>query len=101
MNSLLDQMKVLTGETDDFLVGVYLRLAASKILDKCYPFGYDTETTTVPTRYQDKQLDLAIVLYYKRGAEGESAHNENGVNRTFESEEAILKSVTPCVEVVG
>ena len=101
MNDLLYQMELITGESDTQLLDVYLRLAAAKILDKCYPFGYDTETATVPERYKNKQLDLAVILYYKRGAEGETTHNENGVNRSFESEQSILKSVTPNVKVVG
>lgn len=101
MSDLLYQMELITGESDTKLLDVYLRLAAAKILDKCYPFGYDTETTDVPDRYKSKQLDLAVILFYKRGAEGETTHNENGVNRSLESEQSILKSVTPNVKVVG
>jgi hypothetical protein len=41
------------------------------------------------------QIRLAVVMYNKRGAEGEKSHNENGINRTYESVEELLKEVVP------
>lgn len=97
----INQMKAITGETDDQVITAYLRLAESKIVEKCYPFNNLSEPLPMPEKYDQKQIELATILYFKRGAEGEKSHNENGVNRTYEGIDEILKGVTPHVKVVG
>ena len=32
-----------------------------------------------------KQIEIAVYLYNKQGAEGQTAHSENGISRTYES----------------
>ena len=57
-----------------------------------------TQETYVETRYEDLQYRIALDLYNKQGAEGETGHNENGINRSFESSwisEQLLREVTP------
>jgi hypothetical protein len=42
-------------------------------------------------------------MFNKRGAEGETAHSENGVSRTYQSanvSEDLLKEITPKAGVV-
>ena len=80
---MLAKLEVMTGSTDDTTLSVYLDLAAAVVIEKAYPFRSDI--TTVPERYQMVQLEIADYLYLKRGAEGETAHNENGINRSYES----------------
>lgn len=46
-------------------------------------------------KYKGLQIRVAVVLYNKIGAEGESSHNELGVNRKYESLDVLLKEVTP------
>lgn len=100
----LAMLKVLLGITDstqDATLTVYLSLAASKVLRKAYP--YDGTKTEVPSQYADKQCEIAAYLFNKRGAEGETYHSENGINRSYENAdvpESMLKSVVPFVEVV-
>ena len=47
---------------------------------------------------------VAMELYSKLGAEGETAHSENGISRTYENgfvSSSLLKSVVPYVGSVG
>ena len=51
-----------------------------------------------------KQIEIATYLYNKQGAEGETKHNENGVDRTYESAsipESMLSDISPVVQVVS
>ena len=64
-----------------------------KILNKLYPFDWDKQD--LPTKYDQLQIELAIVLYNMKGVEGQSAHSENGVSRTYRSEGEILGEVIP------
>lgn len=96
MNALLTQFKALTGETDDTLSLTYLSFAGEAIINKCFP--YAKEEMSVPTRYLYRQLDIAVYLYNKRGAEGETRHGENGIDRTYEKAgipDSMLKGITP------
>lgn len=75
-------------------------LLASKgfVLDRRYPFGYSTDAV-VPAQYQAVQIDIAVDLYNKKGAEGELAHSENGISRTYEGAHVspqLLRRIMPC-----
>ena len=76
---------------------VYLDLAKQKLINHIYPF--DLEQTELPSRYDMKQIELAIVLFNKRGAEGEEKHDENGVARIYENERKILASIPKCAGI--
>ena len=52
---------------------------------------------------KDLQIRIAVEMFNKRGAEGEIAHSENGVSRSYASanvSEDLLKEITPKVGVV-
>ncbi len=94
------RLSTLTGETDDALLITFLDLAGQKILEKCYP--YDQGNREVPAKYHSTQLEIAVYLMNKRGAEGEIAHNENGINRSYENAsipDSMLKGITPFCSV--
>jgi hypothetical protein len=101
MEELLSNLKLYLGITDtseDTLLSFLLSVSGQKILDKLYPF--DSTQTVVPDRYLVKQVEIAQFLYNKRGAEGETAHNENGVNRTYEGADvppSMLRGIVPFV----
>lgn len=44
-----------------------------------------TDEAIVEPQYKSIVLDLAIATYNKMGAEGETAHSENGVSRSYEA----------------
>ena len=102
--SKLEQLKSLlgiSGTDEDALLLTLLSISAQKILDRVYP--YDPTVTEVPARYETKQVEIAVYLYNKRGAEGQTAHNENGINRTYESAdvpESLMRGITPFVGVI-
>lgn len=80
-----DKFKTLTGETDKEKVSLFLSLAEEKILEV-------TNRDTLPDVLVSSQLDLAVALYNRNGDEGESSHNEGGVNRSYISVDEILKN---------
>lgn len=99
MEELLTNLKLYLGITDtseDTLLSFLLSVAGQKILDRLYPF--DDTKTSVPSRYQTKQIEIAQYLYNRRGSEGETYHDEGGVNRTYESAdvpESLMRGITP------
>ena len=97
----LEKLSILTGEVDRDLLSVYLDLAEEAFLSRLYPFGR-SEDKTVPAQYNNSLLELATRYYMRRGAEGESYHAENGVNRTYASanDNDILQRVVPVVKIV-
>lgn len=104
MKGLLKTLKLILDARDDeeALLSAYLKLAESKVLNKMYPFGYDDDTE-VPDKYQQTILDIAMYLYAKRGAEGETSNTENGVTRQWggaDVPDSYLKEVTPFVGVL-
>lgn len=50
-----------------------------------------TGRETVPERLIDVQIELAIIAYNKRGAEGESSRSEGGISRAFEDLSPLLQ----------
>lgn len=79
----------------------YLKLAGEKIINRAYP--YDDTVTEVPRRYGALQCEIATYLLNKRGAEGETAHSENGTSRTYGNEdvpESLMSNITPFIEVM-
>ena len=83
--------------TDDILIS-YLTLAGQKIINRAYP--YDDTVTEVPRRYGYLQCDIANYLLNRRGSEGQTAHSENGVDRSYESgdvPESLMSEVIPHV----
>ena len=78
-------------DVEDNLLMAYLDLAKQKIIDHVYP--YKKNVVELESKYDMKQIELAIILFDKRGAEGEEHHNENGVNRKYQSEEKFFASL--------
>lgn len=77
---------------DEIVLDGLLSLAASLILNRMYPFGYD-DAKTVPLRYEQIQIQLAVELYTQRGAEGQTSHSENGISRSWPEKSALLKMI--------
>lgn len=99
---MLLRLKARTGETDDAMLSAYIEDAGAAIINKCYP--YRDDVTEVPAKYQNRQLEIAVYLVNKQGAEGQTEHNENGVNRTYESASvpaSMLKDIVPFGKVPG
>ena len=102
----LSMLRVMVGQpnegdwSDDVLIS-YLAIAGRKIINRAYP--YDDTIDEVPRRYGYLQCDIAAYLLNKRGAEGQTAHSENGISRSYASAdvpESMLSEVVPHVGVL-
>lgn len=99
----INRVKTLIGndpEATDAVIMIYLSDAESAILNRLYPFGIP-EDAKLPSEYDNLHCRLALRYYAKRGGEGESTHNENGINRSFASadDNDLLSVVTPYVKL--
>ena len=97
---MVEQPNTADGWSDDVL-NAYLAIAGQKIINRAYP--YDDTVTNVPTRYGYLQCEIATYLLNKRGADGEIAHSENGINRTYENADvpdSMLADVIPTCGVM-
>lgn len=82
---------------EEGLLAVLVEQAEGIVLNKRYPFG-PPEGATVPTVYEHIQLQIAVELFSKMGAEGQTAHGENGISRSYESADvspSLLKRILP------
>lgn len=66
----------------DELLAFYLQEAYDVIFAKVYPFT--TTATTIPSKYESRQIDIAVYLFTKNGAEGETMHTEGQTTRMYE-----------------
>jgi len=87
------------------ILEVYLELAKQKILNRMYQFETDIEyeNMDVPDKYVMAQLNIAVYMLNKRGAEGEVQHIENGIHRNYGSSDipdSMLKDVIPFCKVI-
>lgn len=62
------------------------------------------ELKAVPSKYDYRQCEIAAFLLNKRGAEGQTAHSENGVGRSYEGGNipaSMLDDITPYCGVLA
>ena len=113
---ILERLILRTGDSNEELLADCIETAKYAILARRFPYGeYPVRETAdstdenpvtetyVEDRYLDLQFRIALDLYNKQGAEGEKAHGENGISRTYESSwisEQLLREVTPFVGAV-
>lgn len=96
-----EMLTSMTGETNRVTLLIYLHIAGNKVLKRAYPF--DDTVTEVPDRYAFNQVEIAAYLLNKRGAEGQTAHSENGISRSYEDGDVpptLLREIVPCASVV-
>lgn len=109
---LLYDMKLIIGDealaeteadTDghlDELLWSYLLKAAEAILCTRYPFRRPEHAEVEPRFYQT-QVEIAVYLFNKRGAENESLHSENGISRSYGADTGIPKSLLARITPMG
>ena len=93
----LERLKIrITENTTDEELEDILESAKAVILSRRFPFG--EPPADIEYRYKDLQIRIAVEMFAKRGAEGETAHSENGVSRSYASagvSEELLSEITP------
>lgn len=80
---------------DDLLT--FVDISEAIVLNRRYPFGYPDGTVVEP-RYEMLQLQIAVEIYNRQGAEGEQSHSENGISRSYENayvSSSLLKRIVP------
>ena len=88
----LRQMLDPADTTSDEIANAYLDMAEKAVINLAFPFGDGTEI--MPEKYEGEQIEIALYMLNKRGAEGETEHSDGGVSRVYESGDipASLKS---------
>ena len=98
----LERLKIrITEKVDDKELEDILESAKAVILSRRFPFG--EPPAEIEDRYKDLQIRIATEMFNKRGAEGETAHSENGISRSYSSasvSEELLREITPKAGVV-
>ena len=98
-------LREAVGEADtDETLSAYLSLAKSKILNRLYPYGGCREELAIPARYDGLHIQITTYMLNKRGGEGETAHRENGINRTYADADIpkdLLSEIVPYCGVIG
>lgn len=73
---LIESFKLRCPAASDEQAQYFMELAGDVINNR-------RQTTEVEDRYQRLQVEIAVELFNKIGAEGQSRHSENGIDRTF------------------
>lgn len=93
----LERLKIrITENASDVELEDMLESAKAVILSRRFPFG--EVPNELEPRYEDLQIRIAVEMFAKRGAEGETSHSENGVSRSYSSasvSEELLREITP------
>lgn len=102
----VEMVMALLGETGSALeekIEVYLKAAAKEIIAWRYSYtGNSVEE--VPEEYEMTQIHAVIAGYTLSGAENQTLHSENGVQRTFKYSDMlsyIRAHVIPKVGVIS
>ena len=95
----LERLSVLispdTASSD--LLSYLLEQSEGIILNRRYPFGAP-EGATLSQVHQLIQLRIAVELFSKMGAEGQTEHDENGIRRKWEAADvshSLLRQIVP------
>ena len=101
----LTKLRLMVGAnaSEDDLLLMYLTDAERAILNHLYPMDEDV-AHTLPTRYESRQVEIAAYLYNKRGAEGDTSHNANGISRSYENgsiPDSMLSDIIPYGSVIS
>ena len=101
----IEKLKVLISPdtASDELLLFLLEQSEGIILARRYPFG-PPEGATLSPLHEQIQIRIAVELFSKMGAEGQTMHIENGVHRTWEAGDvspSLLRQIIPvCGSVI-
>ena len=89
-----------TDASEDNLLTLFLNMAIKKVTKTRHPFNDVTEEqkASILVDYEDTILNVAVFIYNKQGAEGQTSHSENGVSRSYDGAgipDCMLDDVVP------
>lgn len=95
------RVKLKCNETDDAVISVAL-LSAGEELSAAFGIFDETGKEDFLNKYGAVQVNAAAYYLNKRGWDFQTAHSENGVNRSFETgglPDSILRMIPPQAKV--
>lgn len=99
MEELLARLKVrlrFSGTVEDAVLQDHL-LSAIDVVNDIRQYT-STDENVVEPQYKSVVVEMALCAYAKMGAEGQTYHGENGVNRSYETAlypDSLLKLIIP------
>ena len=95
----IEKLKVLISPdtASESLLSYLLEQSEAICLNRRYPFG-SPEGATLSPLHEQIQIRIAVELFTKMGAEGQTMHTENGVSRTWEAGDVspgLLRQIVP------
>lgn len=102
----IERLKVRIPEATDAELEDVLESAKDVILSRCFVSVARTseeDKNAALAEHNEKVINAAVVIYNMRGIEGQNAHNENGVSRSYEDcagMKSILEQIVPRCDVV-
>lgn len=90
-------VKGMTDETDEDVISAFLEMAGDEIRNLADPHK-SRERESVLEEYGALQAKAAAYYLNKRGWDGQLAHSENGISRSYESAglpASITREITP------
>jgi hypothetical protein len=95
----IEKLKVLIAPdtASDELLLYLLEQSEGIILNRRYPFGAP-EGVTLSAMHEQIQMRIAVELFSKMGAEGQTEHAENGITRKWEAGDvspSLLRTIVP------
>ena len=102
----IERLKVRIPEATEAELEDVLESAKDVILSRCFVSVENTseeDKTAALAVHNEKLLSAAVVIYNMRGVEGQTAHSENGVSRSYAEAagmKPILEQITPRCYVV-
>jgi hypothetical protein len=95
----IEKLKVLIAPdtASDELLSYLLEQSEGIILSRRYPFGAP-EDASLSAMHEMIQLRIAVELFSKMGAEGQTEHAENGITRKWEAGDvspSLLRTIVP------
>jgi hypothetical protein len=95
----IEKLKVLIAPdpASDELLSYLLEQSEGIILNRRYPFGAP-EGVTLSAMHEHIQMRIAVELFSKMGAEGQTEHAENGITRKWEAGDvspSLLRTIVP------
>jgi len=100
MDELLASLKLrlrCDESTNDALLTDYLN-GAVEVINGIRDYVPTDDEPVIEARYKRLAVSMALVSYNRSGAEGESSHDENGLNRTYETGEypiSLINKIVP------
>lgn len=86
--SMLKTFLDINDTSQDATLTVYLSAAKQEII--AWHYAPNTTVSAVPTELEMTQIQAVMAGYNIRGAENQTVHNENGINRTFKYSDMVL-----------